>query len=100
MDTQENENELSMETIDEIREIASQIRYENEIYKNLYVYVNSHNQIVLELQIDNTETMFSFMNIMEEFKNIQQKHLENFESTLEIYMNKGFPVIYITYERI
>ena len=89
--------ELSMEDIDEIKEIASLIRKENTIEK-LHIYVNTHNQIVLEQEIENCETMYSYMNIMRNFKSIQSRFIPSYDSTFEIWMNKT-PTIYCTYER-
>jgi len=44
--------------------------------------------------------MYSIMNIMDELKEIHLKYMFGFESTFEIWMDKGKPHIYCTYERI
>ena len=89
--------ELSIEDIDEIKEIAFQIRKEN-INEKLHIYVNTHNQIVFEQEIENIETIHSYMNIMRNFKSFHSRFMPSYESTFEIWMNKT-PTIYCTYER-
>ena len=89
--------ELSMEDIDEIKEIAFQIRKENTNEK-FCVFVNTHNQIVFEQEIENVETMNSYMNIMRNFKSFHSKFMPTYESTFEIWTNKT-PTISCTYER-
>ena len=93
----EERNELSMEDIDERKEIAFQMRKENTDEK-LHIYVNSHNQIVFEQEIENCETIFSYMNIMRNFKSFHSRFMPRYESTFEMWMNKT-PTIYCTYER-
>jgi len=89
--------ELSIEEIDEIKEIASQIRKEN-IDEKFRVYVNTQNQIVFEQEIESIETVFSYISIMRNFKSFHYKFMPTYESTFEIWMNKT-PTIYCTYER-
>ena len=93
----EERTDLSMEDIDEIKEIAFQIRKENKDEK-LHIYVNSHNQIIFEQEIENCETIFSYMNIMRKFKSFHYRFMPTYESTFEMWMNKT-PTIYCTYER-
>ena len=95
----EEEFDMSVEEIDEIKEIANQIRREN-VNNNLTVYVNSHLQIIVEVEVEICETTHNIMCIMDELKYIHSRHMLDFESTFEIWMDKGKPHIYCTYERI
>jgi hypothetical protein len=95
----EEDFDMSTEEIDEIKEIANQIRRDN-VNHNMTVYVNSHLQIIVEVEIENCETTYNIMNIMDELKFIHSRYMFDFESTFEIWMDKGKPHIYCTYERI
>jgi hypothetical protein len=65
------------------------------------VYVNKHLQIIVELNLNDIESMFSVMNAMEELNNIRIKYLLDFESAnFEICMERDKPTIYCSYERI
>jgi hypothetical protein len=90
--------DLSIDEIDEIKEIASQIRRTTTI-TNLCVAVNKHHQIVLELEIEKCETMYSIMNIMNNIKEIQAAYMPDFDCLFEMWMYRQKPVIYCTYER-
>ena len=85
---------------DEFEEIASLIRKE-VTNDRLSVYVNIYTQIVVQLNLNNVEKMYSIMEGMEELNDIRLKHLSDFEtSNFEICMEKNNPVIYCTYERV
>ena len=93
------ELELSTEEIEEIKQIASYVR--NDIGSNaITVFVNQHNQIVIEQQIENCETMYSIKNIMTELNRVREAYLQEFDSNFEMWMNRQNPVIYCTYERV
>lgn len=89
---------LEIEEIDEIKEIARQIRKEIT-NPNMCVYTTLLNQLVIETEINSVETISSFMYIMEEIKLYKKRYLEDFECSFEMFINKNIPIIYCTYER-
>lgn len=84
--------------LDEIKAIADEIR-SNKFDDKLEIYVNSYAQIILQLEIENYQTIEEFMYIMDNIKNIQLSYLPEFESSFEICTDDGRLHIYCTYER-
>ena len=84
--------------LDEIKAIADEIR-SNKFDDKLEIYVNSFAQIILQLEIENYQTIGEFMYIMDNIKNIQLLYLPEFESSFEIWRDDGRLHIYCTYER-
>ena len=84
--------------IDELETLASIIRYENTNEK-LKVFINDYYQIVIQMPINHTETMFSIMNVMKELNVLHIKYFQGFNSNFEMSMEKSNPVIYCTYEK-
>lgn len=89
--------ELQIQEIDELKEIVNWIR-KNESEKYC-VYVDKHERIIIERELETCETMFSIMNIMEELKNIQLKYMPDFSCIFEMWMFRQKPTAYCTYER-
>jgi len=89
---------IELEEIDELKEIARQIRREITNPKML-VYTNLLNQLIIETEVENVETMSTFMSIIEELKLYHSRYLEGYDSNFEFWMNRNSPVIYCTYER-
>jgi hypothetical protein len=89
--------EIELQEIDELKNLANYIR-KNESDK-LCIFVDKQTRIVIERELETCETIFSIMNIMDEFKNIQLNYMPDFSCIFEMWMFRNKPTIYCTYER-
>jgi len=85
---------------DELMDVIYHIRRDLK-NKRINVYVNNYLQIIINIQLNCVETLFSVSHVFEEIHEMAKKYLSDFNvANFEISMERGNPTIYCSYERI
>lgn len=64
------------------------------------VYLNERTeQIIIEIELRMYMKLSNFVDVMEEFRYINLNYMDGFKCTFDMFMDKGKPILYCTYER-